>query len=147
MTDLTSIEMPPFDPDPDPIATEFPCPQEGCDRVFPSAQALQGHFNFHNRPKPEKVPCPDCGEMFFSGTGMSQHRKARHNPDKVADKQVKKQGRPRKDRIDLELTTDDLFQTVVEVLWPGGNVPVSAVLPLIQWRETTREFLEKVRSE
>ena len=148
----------------------FPCPEDGCEKVFPSAQALQGHVMHHFKKPNVKIPCPECGAMYFSGTGMSQHRKARHGvrngqPAQPAEANTgitqsldtvvvgrpetpaPKRGRPAKNRIDLDWTTDDIFQTVITALWPGGNIPVDAVLPLIQWRETTREFLEKVRSE
>jgi hypothetical protein len=135
------------------LAGAFPCPE--CDRVFPSANSLQGHVMHHGRPPAQKVPCPECGEMYFSGTGMSQHRKAKHgvrSPNAIAV-EARAQLAPvpakrgRKNRVDLDWTTDDIFSTVITALWPGGNIPVDAILPLIQWRETTREFLEKVRSE
>jgi hypothetical protein len=133
----------------------FTCPQEGCGRSFPTAQSLQGHFNYHSRKTPRRIPCPHCGNKYYSGTGMSQHIKARHKIPAVSAElstptpapAPSKRGRPAKNRIDLDWTTDDIFSTVIEALWPGGSLPVHAVLPLIQWRETTREFLEKVQSE
>ena len=135
------------------LAGTFPCPQ--CDRVFNSPQALQGHVMHHSKKKPERVPCPECGNEFYAGTGMSQHRKARHGVGKAKAPKVTTKDiqaavaakKKRRNHIDLDWTTDDVFQTVITSLWPDGHVPVTAVLPLIQWRETTREFLEKVQSE
>ena len=148
------------------LAGEFPCTEEGCDKVFDSAQALQGHVMWHGRKPSKKIPCPECAAAgvdakYYEGTGMSQHRKARHGvrngqaPVATVERQAAlvptppapKRGRPARNRIDLNWTTDDIFNTVITALWPGGNIPVDAVLPLIQWRENTREFLEKVRSE
>ena len=52
-----------------------------------------------------------------------------------------------KSRIATDWTADDIFQSVITELWPGGAIPTRCVLPLVQWREATREFLEKVQSE
>jgi uncharacterized C2H2 Zn-finger protein len=171
---VTHIEMPTFEPDPpqppipDDFKTEFPCAQ--CDRVFQSSAALNGHMIIHRDP----IPCPDCGREFRTPGALGNHRKKTHgvvgpwsekNAEKKAAKEadaveVMRQVQERKDRkrqererassktrINTEWQADDIFQSVVETLWSGGAIPVRCILPLMHWREATREFLEKVQSE
>ena len=173
MTD-TEIQMPPFDPEPtevvvpDDFKAEFPC--QKCDRVFESNAALNGHMIIHRDP----IPCPECGREFRTPGALGNHRKKTHgyvgpwaeaNAKRKAAKdadslEVMRQVQERKDRkkeereaaasktrINTEWHADDIFQSVIESLWPGGAIPVRCILPLVEWREATREFLEKVQSE
>jgi len=119
---------------------EFACTVGTCDKAFATRLALQGHMTSHREPR----PCPECGKQYRTAGALGNHRKNQHG---IASANGSVQHRPKKNRIDLDWTTDDIMTTVVMVLWPGGSIPVNAVVPLIQWRETTREFLEKIRSE
>lgn len=123
------------------MSDQFTCTMEECDRSFDTRLALQGHMTSHRDP----IPCPECGKPYRTAGALGNHRKHTHG---VASAHGQAQvGRPKKNRIDLDWTTDDILNTVITVMWPGGSIPVNAVVPLIQWRETTREFLEKVRHE
>ena len=135
-TDPTQIVMPPYPPEEAPQAeqipldfqSEFPCGQ--CDRVFDSAAALNGHLIAHRPP----VSCPECGKEYRTPGALGNHRKQLHGhvgpwAAKEAEKRaeveapVKPRGRPPKTRINMDWQADDIFQSVVESLWPGGAIP------------------------
>lgn len=122
---------------------------EDCGRDFISAQALSGHVMSHV-PGPR---CPECGrDDFKSQNAQSRHRSQEHGvvPAYRAGKSQSsngKIGRPRLARVDHDVTADDIFQGVVQSLYPGGQMPTWAMTPLVQWREATRKMLERVQSE
>lgn len=128
------------------VPEQLPCPH--CDRVFPNAQALSGHAMSHVAAD----PCPECGrDDFKSKNAQSRHRSQEHGvvPAYRAGKPASngKIGRPRLARVDTEVSADDIFQSVVQSLYPGGQMPTWAMTPLVQWREATRAMLERVQSE
>jgi hypothetical protein len=167
---------PPVEPDPQPIPddfrAEFPCPK--CDKVFPSKIALQGHQNVHRTPPPcpecgkqystpgalgnhRKTEHGNIGP-WAEKNAAKRRRNGEEDPiemltaveakkKQAREKKAEQRSRSSKTRINPEWQTDDIFQSVVESLWSGGSVPVRCILPLMQWREATREFLEKVQSE
>ena len=127
---------------------EFPCPM--CTRVLPSKQALAGHQFAHRGPE----PCVNCGQRFKPGISMARHREKAHGVVSARRQQelTKKKAKtftaveempPTVDN--LEWKADDIFQAAITLLWPSGVLPIHAILPLIQWREDTKQFLEKVR--
>jgi uncharacterized C2H2 Zn-finger protein len=170
---LTPSARPPEEPE------QVPTPERGagdfteltcgvCQRTFNSPTALAVHARSHDA----KQPCPDCGELFQPGPGMSAHRRAAHadkpkRPKKlcpecgkaisakdlarhirtVHGEEPKPVGRPSKLPRRTEWEVDDIFNTVVGLMWPGGNVPVDAFLPLIHWREATAKMLVEVSHE
>jgi endogenous inhibitor of DNA gyrase (YacG/DUF329 family) len=123
-----------------------------------------------------KVPCPDCGLRYTAGTGLGVHRKRTHGisarraskrplrdcpecgktyPSKDMARHlrthgiVRGRGRPPKypkQQPLSEVDADDIFATVVSIIWPDGNVPVASVMALVQWREATQRMLTEVRN-
>ena len=126
---------------------EYPC--SICSRVLPSKQALAGHQFAHRGPE----PCVNCGKRFKPGISMARHRENVHGiiSDRRAvalkKKSKKEASFTATEEIpdNLDWKADDIFQATLNILWPNGVVPIHALLPLIQWREDTRAFLEKVR--
>jgi hypothetical protein len=51
-----------------------------------------------------------------------------------------------KDKVDNGLTADDIFDSVVGMLYPGGQVPTKALTPLLTWRLQTQEMLDTLVS-
>src|SRR5262245_37036054 len=75
-TEPTSTPSPSPQGDIEAVApeTQYPCTEPGCDRVFPSPNALQGHKIVHMEP----VPCPECGEVQRTRGALGNHRKKMH---------------------------------------------------------------------
>jgi hypothetical protein len=98
-------------------------------------------------PDDGKEPCPDCGRRYVPGPGMGVHRHAahgtQHRPKKrrpAASNGAPGPGRPRK----IDLTVDDVFDAVVNQMFPRGSIPVAALTPLLRWRHATDEMLIEV---
>lgn len=97
-------------------------------------------------PLDGKEPCPDCGQRYVPGPGMGVHRHAAHGrSSKVkrrapASKGVHGPGRPPK----IDLTVDDIFDVIVNQMFPRGSIPVAALTPLLRWRHATDEMLIEV---
>lgn len=158
----TSVLQPPVPvPVPDDFKSEFACEVPGCGRSFPSRNGLQGHMIAHRPP----VHCPECGAEYKTPGALGNHRKQMHgvlgpwaeNKPIAVEKEAKKRGRPvgstnkpkpvSKAQARIDWTPDEIFESVVRSLWPEGSVPVRCLTSLWEWREATREFLEKVQSE
>lgn len=118
---------------------EFACKEPGCTKSYPTRNGLQGHMIAHRKP----VNCPECGKEYKTPGALGNHRKGEHGVPTVASSLSR---RP-KSIVKLAWHSDDIFESVVQSLWPEGSVPVRCILPLVEWREATREFLEKVQSE
>ena len=140
-----------------------------CGRSFDNRNALNGHKKSHTQ---KKVPCPECGKMYIEGTGLAVHRKAKHGVNGVTRAEGKvPPGRKlervacevcgmvmRKDNLSRHMarvhgqvtvtteawSVDDIFNSVVSMLWPTGHMPVMAMTPLISWREATAKMLIEV---
>ena len=134
-------------------ALAFACPEPGCARVFDSAQAIQGHSMVHRTPS----PCPECGKRYATPGALGNHRKNDHGIEgsSWASKSAKTKrattnpnplGRPKRRKTE-EFRADDIVNAAIALLWPSGMLPVRAMTPLIQWRDATVEFLEKINSE
>jgi hypothetical protein len=129
----------------------FPCDQ--CDKEFDTIQALNGHKMVH---VPAPGPCPECGrDDFASATSMARHRAMEHGvraakkaaaPAPTPVPTVKPVGRPRAARLDTTTTVDHIFQSVVQTLYPGGQMPTWAVTALVKWRDATQEMLDRLQA-
>jgi hypothetical protein len=42
-------------------------------------------------------------------------------------------------------SVDDIFTSVVSLMWPKGEIPTNALMPLVHWRENTQRMLEEVK--
>jgi hypothetical protein len=96
-----------------------------------------------------KEPCPECGKRYVPGPGMGVHRHSAHGwagekkkrtPRRPASNGAPGPGRPRK----IDLTVDDVFDAVVNQMFPRGSIPVAALTPLLRWRHATDEMLIEV---
>jgi hypothetical protein len=136
------------DPDLIPDST-FVCPE--CSKVYPNAQALSGHVMSH-------IPaeaCPECGrDDFKSANAQARHRSQMHGVvpayrknQSTTPKVPGRIGRPPRAAVDRGMSVDAIFQSVVQTLYPGGQMPVWAVTPLVQWREATQEMLDHLQGE
>ena len=98
-------------------------------------------------PDDGKEPCPFCFKRYVPGPGMGVHIHAAH-PTVVTDKRKRAPskksahgpGRPPK----IDLTVDDIFDVVVNQMFPRGSIPVAALTPLLRWRHATDEMLIEV---
>ncbi len=97
-------------------------------------------------PDDGKEPCPHCGNRYVPGPGMGVHIHAAH-PGVVtkrrrapSKKSVHGPGRPPK----IDLTVDDIFDVIVNQMFPRGSIPVAALTPLLRWRHATDEMLIEV---
>jgi len=101
-------------------------------------------------PDDGKEPCPWCSKRYVPGPGMGVHIHAAH-PGVITDKRKRARrapskagapgpGRPRK----IDLTVDDIFDVVVNQMFPRGSIPVAALTPLLRWRHATDEMLIEV---
>jgi hypothetical protein len=140
MSDIPQLPIDQPEVVPNDFKAEFPCPEPGCDKVYPSRLGLQGHQISHKPP----VNCPECGKEYKSPGALGNHRKNQHGVPAMYPAVA-----PKKAKVPINPSWhyDDVFESVVASLWPSGLVPVRCVLPLVEWREATREFLEKVQSE
>lgn len=101
------------------------------------------------QPDDGKEPCPDCGRMFVPGPGMGVHRHSAHGGKSKRSSKPKRvegrgPGRPPRPSV-ADLTAEDIFDTVVGLLFPRGTVPINALTPLLRWRHATDEMLIEVR--
>lgn len=133
------------DPD-DLVDKTFPCAE--CDRVFANPQALSGHAMTHIPAQ----PCPECGrDDFKSANSQARHRSMVHGVT-PAYRQGKttapgRIGRPPRAALDHGMKVDHIFQSVVQSLYPGGQMPTSAMAPLMEWREATQDMLERLHGD
>lgn len=100
-------------------------------------------------PDDGKEPCPYCGKRYVPGPGMGVHKHAAHpemrGPRRKhvrapSKKSAHGPGRPPK----IDLTVDDIFDVVVNQMFPRGSIPVAALTPLLRWRHATDEMLIEV---
>ena len=148
---------------------EYRCDE--CGKVFDNAQGLSGHKSVHTRS--EKQPCPECGAMYHPGPGMARHRQTTHgvpkgtrssHPDRrvacpecgkeIRSKDLQRHRRnvhnvrvrkPAQVQSQPEWNVDDIFSSVVSLMWPTGDIPVKAVMSLVRWREDTQRMLMEVQ--
>ena len=118
----------------------FICPE--CDKEFDSKRSLDGHRVHHRQ---SKVPCPDCGQEYFSGPGLGVHRAAAHGLPRRGRPPGAKNKEPRQPKAP-DLTVDEIFNSVVGILWPKGNVPATVIVPLVRWRDATQKMLDEIKS-
>jgi DNA-directed RNA polymerase subunit RPC12/RpoP len=152
-------------------STRYRCRE--CGRDFDNANALNGHMKSHRQ---KKALCPECGKLYVEGTGLAVHRRSQHGVESERQKRANgakpKQTKPRvacevcgevmrKDNLARHMATkhaqvsvqaeewsvEDIFDTVVSMLWPTGHMPVKAMNPLIIWREATAKMLIEVGRE
>ena len=88
-----------------------------------------------------KVPCPECGKSVQQNY-LQSHRRSQHGVFvRARRKPEPRPGRPPKVK---KLPGNDVVTTVLEVVFPRG-IPARHLEAVIQWREQTIEFMERVQ--
>jgi hypothetical protein len=116
----------------------FTC--EDCGKGFENIQGLSGHRLVH-RPV---APCPECGQTFTTPSAQARHRNKEHGvPLKGGAR-----GKASVGAVAVsEWTADDILESVISAMFPGGSLPNKAVMPLIRWREATRELITTLQTQ
>ena len=108
-------------------------------------KAAHGKAGRTSMPKSKRgqTECPDCGKLIRKGD-MARHRRIHTGePAKRAPGRPPKNGAKAVTTVaPKEWTVDDIFASVVSILWPSGSVPVRVIAPLVEWREATKNMLE-----
>lgn len=98
-----------------------------------------------------RVPCPECGSR-FAPSGLPVHRAAKHgyqgqSSKKKVRSKAKADGKTTKSHASKvpDVTTDDIFDAVLGLVFTKGTIPIHAMQPLIRWREQTEAMLDAVR--
>ena len=141
------VTPPHYDPESTPLPAalvpednRFPCPK--CDQVWPSESALSGHMSVHTR---KRVACPECGKKYVSGAGLGSHRAKVHGvPGARLDKPSNRMAPKIEVEEEITTTAEDVLRGLLAVLFPGGTIPASAVIPLLQWRDDTDKMLKGI---
>jgi hypothetical protein len=150
MTDIepTDEEIP-AEPPPHPAwsvangyGTSYECPEcakQETVTVFATPQALGLHRRKAHgvvgtsarskarKDKREKQECPHCHKSYLH---LARHIRDVHEKVQAAS----------------DLAADDIFWTVVSMLYPGGQVPVQALQPLMVWKDQTAALLDTLIS-
>jgi len=100
-----------------------------------------------------ELQCPECGQICKGPTGLGVHRSTKHGvkPRKPNYKR-KKTAKPRVGQVlakalaeeDQPWTTDEIFTSVVSMLYPTGTLPLQALTALIEWRSDTERMLRSL---
>jgi hypothetical protein len=123
------------------------CPE--CGKAFDTPQGLGSHrWAAHQvesphrndrkrkartkKPRPD-APCPRGGKE-IRADNLKRHLKNVHDIDLDAQAQA------------LTFEVDDIFVTVVNLLFPTGAIPIKALPELLAWREATAKLLETLVS-
>lgn len=96
------------------------------------------------------VECDICGRRFKNNNGLGVHKATIHRKDgkKITRKRSAKPPTLRalvtQPPHDDPLHADDIFMATVHSLFPNGEIPLTALLPLMRWREATDELLREI---
>lgn len=93
-------------------------------------------------PPAELLYCNLCQRGFKNKNGLGVHMSTMH-------KGRKRKGRTLRALVatpaDDAIHTDDIFFATVQSLFPSGEIPLPALLPLMRWREATDQLLQEVQ--
>ncbi|KAM4725747.1 zinc finger and BTB domain-containing protein 41-like [Anableps anableps] len=72
------------------VELKIPCPEEDCDWMFPTVEALRAHRKHQHGPCALKVPtseyiCPTCGESFARESALQAHQTAHIKTEEAVD--------------------------------------------------------------
>ena len=104
------------------------------------------------KPQPAHLKCPECGQICMGPTGLGVHRSTKHGvkPRKPNYKK-KKAAKPRVGQVlakalaeEQPWTADEIFTSVVSMLYPTGTLPLQALTALIEWRSDTERMLRSL---
>jgi hypothetical protein len=95
-------------------------------------------------PPAELVYCNLCQRGFKNNNGLGVHMATMHKGNRK-----KRKARTLRALVntpaDDAIHTDDIFFATVQSLFPSGEIPLPALLPLMRWREATDQLLQEVQ--
>lgn len=111
-----------------------------------------------NDPQPQ-LTCPECGKVCRGATGLGVHRSTIHGvPPKSKSYKKKRLAKPKTTKTKAlvpvtqgqlegleqpaDWTADEIFDSVVSMLYPQGSIPLHALRALMQWRQDTERMLQ-----
>lgn len=98
-------------------------------------------------PQVEKFVCPTCGRSFDSRQALGGHSTS-HLPRKTKPPKVKRPvGRPPKHPKPPPppLSADDVIESVLEIMFPLGEIPLRHFKAIIEWCQQTKTFIEALK--
>lgn len=118
----------------------FVCDQPDCNRTFSRIQGLRRHqsstHNVRSSSNTHKwVACPECPKKLRSD-GLRRHLRQVHGIYSEA-----KRGRPSKAKVE-DWSPDDIFASVLTVLYPDGAAPLTHLSALAAFRAACADLLE-----
>lgn len=103
---------------------------------------------------PPLLPCPECGKEYKGANGLGVHRSTMHGVLGPSSSKPKKKKRQRSVALTRALpavieeddrwSTEEIFVSVVSLLWPKGTMPIAALPILIEWRDSTDRMLRRL---
>lgn len=100
---------------------------------------------------PKVYPCPECDRVFPTPQALGRHRAAKHGYKGAAKREAAKRNRAavKQERAARKAPASippeaGLDAALLNVLYPGGSVPVSHLAGLHRWLAEAHGFVKKI---